>query len=287
MSNHNFDLLIEHHSRLKSLLEEFSDKSYIFKNCKLTIWEAFQIEGWYEFLVNHNIEKAKQCFYNGAKSDVYYYKLFTENVEDLFSYGRTHVLQASLSDDKSIMNEYSLIDYQLKKSGKKLVWYHDMVQQGESHIYCAMINRAMNSDISGLSELIEVAKTKTVVKKINEWILLDLGFFQALVDRDMDNIYKVINTLCTSEHKKRNKHSWIYKDLVSQPAQGYAKIAWLNDLQVEVDNPLVHNELLSLQPNQSYNDDAGELISRMTLQSYINNYNGQKLSDEEYRNLYT
>ncbi len=286
MSNQNLSNLIEHHSKLLSRLGEFSDKRYIFKNCKQTIWEAYQIDGWYEFLVNHNIEKAKQSFYNGAKSDIYYYKLFTANVADLFSYGRTHVLEASLSDEKSVIYEYSQIDYQLKKSGKKLFWYHDMVQQGENHIYCDMINKAMNRNISGLSELIEIARTKTVVKKTNEWIGLDLIFFQGLVDNDKDKIYNVINALCTSEHKKRNKHSWIYQDLVSQPAQGYAKIAWLNGLQVEIDSPLLHKELLPLQPNQTYNDDAGELIIKMTLQSGIENYNGLKLSENEYQKIY-
>ncbi|MGB4849062.1 MAG: hypothetical protein WBP41_14150 [Saprospiraceae bacterium] len=281
-----FNELQVQHGKLTNRLSELADKRYIFKNCKPTIWEAFQISGWYEFLVNNRIEKAKQCFYDAAKTDIYYYSLFTENVSDLFSFGRTNVLETALTDDKSIMNEYSKIDYQLKQNGNKLVWYHDMVQLGENHIYCDMINKAMNCNMRGLSDLIEIARNKIMLNNKNDWMRPDLAFFQGLVDRDKDTIYKVIHTLCTSEHKERNKHSWIYTNLVSQPAQGYAKIAWLNELQIEIDNQLVHNELLPIRPNHVYFNNAKELISKMTLQSNVKDFNGQKLSHEEYQQLY-
>ena len=281
-----YDELIENHERLMNRLVEFESKWYIFKNSKHSIWQAYQVKGWYEYLINENIAAAKQAFYDCSKIDIYLYQKFTKTGSDLFSAGRTHVLQTALSDSKDLMNEYNLIDYPVSKRKDKIIYYSDLVQEGKGYIYCDLINKAMNQETDKLANLIEIVKQKTLQLKKNQWLSIDLLFFEGIINNDKDKVFEVVNQLCTTEHKKRNKHSWFYKDLVSHPAQGYAKIAWLNGLQIEIENDLVHNDFLPTNPNDKYADNANELISKMTLESKIEYYNGQKLSEDEYNQLY-
>lgn len=272
---------------LKTLEENYEIRSnrfhniqsnqYYFKNCKFSIWEYFQIKAWYELLVNQDIEKSKQAFYDAAKTDIYYYKLYQENGSDLFSYGRTHVLEASLSDSEVVMKEYASINYKLRRHGRKLVWYSEMVNEGAGHIYCDLINRAMNKDYSALRHSIQIAKEKSLKLKKNQWLNLDLEFFNGILNKEKDKVFNVINLLCTKEHKKRNKHSFFYKDIISHPAQGYLKIAWINEMEIEIDNKYIHNEIIPINPNVKYDDNAKILIDKLDISEPPNNYNGQKV----------
>ena len=281
-----YDELIKNHESLMNRLKQYESKWFIFQNSKITIWEAYQIKGWYEYFINQNLKAAKQSFYDCSKIDIYYYQKVSKNGIDLFSAGRTHVLQTALSDSQSLMKEYNLIDYPISTRGKKILNYSDLVNEGKTYIYCDMINKAMNNEMDKLANLVEIAKEKTLNKKKNEWMELDVQYFQGLINKDKDIVKDIVEKLCTTLHKTRNRHSWFYKDIVSQPAQGYAKIAWLNDLQIEIDNDLVHNEFLPNKPNKEYIDNAKELISKMTLESNIEYYNGQKLREDEYNQLY-
>jgi hypothetical protein len=258
-------------------IRDCQSEDYYFKNCKFSIWQYFQIKGWFELLVNNNVEQSKQAFYDAAKTDIYYYQLFKENVSDLFAAGRTHVLETSLSDNKSVMNEYAKIDYKLRKYGRKLVWHSDMVKEGKGHIYCDLINRAMNRDYSLLNKSIKIAKEKSLNLKKNQWMHLDLEFFDGILNKKKDKVFKAINQLCTKEHKKRNKHSFFFKDIISHPAQGYLKISWINEIEIEVNNKYIHNELIPISPNKKYDDNAKILIEKMNVSEPPKNYNGWKV----------
>ena len=241
------------------------------------IWEYYQIKGWYELLIRNDTKKSKQAFFDAAKTDIYYYETYKNQVTDLFSYGRTHVLEAALSDNESVMLEYSEINYQLNKHGRKLVWYSDMVNDGEGHIYCALISAAMTKNLEELQRLIRIVKTKCLKLKKNQWMNIDLGFFEGIIEQDELRIKETIIQLCTKEHKRRNKHSFFFKDIVSHPGQGYLKIAWLNDFKVEVDNDYIHNEIISIEPNKNYEDNIARLMDNMIIEEPPENYNGQRI----------
>ena len=230
--------------------------------------------------MNNDIINAKQAFYDAAKTDIYYYHTYKSYVVDLFSAGRTHVLEASLSDSKSVMKEYSQINYQLHKHGRKLVWYSEMANDGEGHIYCALINSAMNQNTEELKRLNEIVRTKCLTLKKNQWMNIDLNFFEAIVEEDQTKIRDTIIQLCTKEHKRRNKHSFFFKDLVSHPAQGYLKIAWLNNMQIEIENKYLHQEILPIVPNEKYKDNVANLMSNMIIDEPPINYNGQRIKQE-------
>jgi hypothetical protein len=136
-----YDELIKNHESLMNRLEQYESNWFIFRNSKITIWEAYQIKGWYEYFINQNLKAAKQSFYDCSKIDIYYYQKIAKNGIDLFSAGRTHVLQTALSDSRSLMKEYNLIDYPISKRGKRILNYSDLVIEGKTYIYCDMINK--------------------------------------------------------------------------------------------------------------------------------------------------
>ena len=270
----------ENFERRHKRFEQITNNEYYFKNCRLSIWEYYQIKGWYELLVNKDTKKSKQAFYDAAKTDIYYYETYKNQVTDLFSYGRTHVLETALSDKVSVMKEYSNINYQLNKHGRKLVWYSDMVNDGEGHIYCALISAAMTKNITELERLNKIVQTKCLNLKKNQWMNIDLKFFEGIVEEDETKVKDTILQLCTKEHKRRNKHSLFFKDIVSHPAQGYLKIAWLNNMQIEIENEVIHQEIIPIEPNKEYEDNVAKVMSNMIAEEPPNNFNGQKIKRE-------
>jgi hypothetical protein len=52
----------------------------------------------------------------------------------------------------------------------------------------------------------------------------------------------------------RNRYSFC-KDFFSFPALGYAKLAWLKDIEVDINHPGVPKELLLVRPNKEYIDE--------------------------------
>lgn len=95
-------------------------------------------------------------------------------------------------------------------------------------------------------------------------MIFNYTFFKGILDRDKDAIFDSITRLATKEHKRRNKNSYYMKTLISQPAMGYAKIAWINGFEVEFDSPLISNDLLPIKPSKDYQNKIQPYIDLMT-----------------------
>ncbi len=54
------------------------------------------------------------------------------------------------------------------------------------------------------------------------------------------------------DHKKRNRQMGIAAEYISTPALGYAKLAWLKGMEVDIDHPFVPKELLPFRPLDKY-----------------------------------
>src|SRR5690606_20218014 len=99
--------------------------------------------------------------------------------------------------------------------------------------------------------IIETGTFKKLPK--NDVLLkLDYEFYKALLNKDKIKCEEILEQLVSPKiHKKRNGNLILSK-YVSQPALGYAKLAWRQGLEVEVNSPLVHKELLPIQPLVRY-----------------------------------
>lgn len=246
------------------------------------IWQSFESEAWYEYLIENNIEKSKEAFSNCGKIDL---EQCSYN-KDIFNYKRNSPLYAVLSDNLDVISSFNEIDYNIKNGTKKIKTYKELVKLGKSHIYIDTIIKSMNKDYKGLKENLKIMDNVFLKMKKNALLKIDYDFFKGILDKNKDLIFESINTLANKEHKKRNRDSAFYKDLVSQPAMGYAKIAWVNGYELEFDSTLIHNELLPFKPNKNYTNQVLTLKDNMTLESIKPDFNGIKLSEEEFKERY-
>ena len=77
-----------------------------------------------------------------------------------------------------------------------------------------------------------------------------------MIEKDKSGCEVAINELLTPKrHKQRNKYMELINEFISHPAIGYAKLAWLKGIEVELDSPLVPNPLLPVNPNESYTEE--------------------------------
>jgi hypothetical protein len=81
----------------------------------------------------------------------------------------------------------------------------------------------------------------------------DGEILKAILENDKGKIEELLHfLLLPRNHKKTNGIYPLRRDLLSFPALGYAKLAWLRGIEIEIDHPLIPKELLPLQPNKEY-----------------------------------
>ncbi len=275
--------LIASYNRGQKRLERYNSKQFVFKNGLNLIRQSFESEAWFEYLVNNSVENCKEAFSNCAKIDL---ERCAFN-HDILSYSRNSPIYAVLSDNLEIIKSFSEINYTIQGGPKKNKTYRELVKIGKSHVYIDSIIKSMNKDFDGLQENLEIMDRVLLKLKKNALLKIDYDFFNGILSKNKDLIFKSINVLASKEHNKRNRDSAFYKDLVSQPAMGYAKIAWINGHQLEFNSPLIHNDLLPIKPNKNYSDKVLKLKENMTLEIQDPNYNGIKINDELYDELYS
>lgn len=168
-----------------------------------------------------------------------------------FDYSIYSVCFALLCDNKETIKRYSKLRY---PSFGKMSSMDERVLKGEAPIWCNTIQLLLANDIDTLKRNLHILKTSTLKKltKNEELLKTDFEFYKALYANDKSRCEAVLEQLVSPKiHKKRNDDPLLGK-YVSQPALGYAKLAWMRGLEVEVKSPLVPKELLPVKPNESY-----------------------------------
>jgi len=205
-----------------------------------------QITGlWYcnqTFFLHHlkyeKYDDLKLDAYRCARLDEFLVTHFDSRILD---YGINHITYALLSDDKELIKRYANLGH------KVYMW---MVERGHSTpMYC--IQQIMKSDWEQVKWSLEIMKTKNV--KMAKAIQPDLRFFEGILEKDENKMRDAVIQLLKN-HKKRNGQMGIAQDYISVPALTYAKLAWLQGIEIEIDHPLVPKELLPIRPLDNYDD---------------------------------
>lgn len=263
--------------RSEGYLKKFESKDYIFKNSLRQIQQSYQTIAWYNCLVHKNVENTKHALFNSGMTILKADQLFSDRTSELLSKPRIALSEITLSDSVEVIKRLSDLDFLYPVDHNKMELFSD-VQKGETQIYTALIIKAAIGDTSGLEELLNILQNNPKAQKKNEWFKDEIPFFEGIIKKDKDKIFNTISHLCSpKQHKITNSYNGIYKELVSFPAIGYAKIAWLNKIEVEFENPLIVNELLPIQPIKEYIDEIELLIPKMTLESDYKFHNGLKV----------
>ena len=90
-------------------------------------------------------------------------------------------------------------------------------------------------------------------QKLNKVLVPDRLYLEGLMDMNKGKMEEGL-LLLLKDHKKRNKHKGIAQDYIFIPALGYAKLAWLKGMEVEIEHPLISKELLPIKPLEKYED---------------------------------
>jgi len=199
-------------------------------------------------IADNNFQQSKQHFYTASLLDELRILKFND---DQLSFGLGFTCYPVLSDNERLIQRYSNLRYQ---AWGKMTGMEDNVLKGKSDIWCNTIQFFMGNDKQGIERNLNIIETKTLLKlsKKEEWLKDDYEFFKALYSSDKSKIEAVLEKLVSPKiHKKRNIND-IHAKYISLPALGYAKLAWRKGIEVEVNSPLVPNELLPIQPLDSY-----------------------------------
>jgi hypothetical protein len=170
----------------------------------------------------------------------------------LLDYGLNHIGFAILSDNEPLIQSYSKLRY--KRGANAELSMDEMVLQGESAIWCNTVQFFMANDFKGIERNLNIIETLTLPKlpKNQQELKLDYEFYKALLIKDKSKCEEILEQLVSPViHKKRNDNAVLNK-YVSQPALGYAKLAWRQGLEVEVNSPLVPKEILPIEPLDNY-----------------------------------
>jgi len=259
--------------RAINLLSEFANKDYIFKNSVRQIQSSYQFIAWDSWVNSNDLNSFK----NGLSNSILTLVRSNENFRNLGSYmtlPRIPICELALSDNQDLMQTFSNQDYEVRLSESKSGKYSELVKSGGIQIYVALFLAAMKGDMAELGNLLSIIERP---KSKRLYFEDELPFFKGLLENDKDLIVNTINDIgSTRNHKRTNSNNGIFKDIASLPAIGYAKIAWINNHQIEFQNKLIHNELLPVSSNISYSYDVDSIIDNMTMESEYLFHNGAK-----------
>lgn len=126
---------------------------------------------------------------------------------------------------------------------------------------------ALQDNWDALTEMMTIYNHQ-IEKRREKWRTNDRNFFTGLLNRDTGLVEQALKALLQPRtHKQRNIDA-LAQNIVSHPAFGYAKLAWLKGLPLSVDSPLVPQALLPVQPLAEYTNPypfLNELVANLCM----------------------
>lgn len=200
------------------------------------LWYIQEISLISQFFIKNNINKTKLHCYICGLLDEYAINKFDSRILD---YGIDHISYALLSDNKELIQRYADLSH---------THYMELVKNGQSTPMYA-IQCIIKEDWKQLKWALEILDKKRLAK--NKTLMPDREFYEGMMNNDKQQIEKSLTQLI-KDHKKRNKNKELINEFISHPALGYAKLAWLKGIEVEVNSPLVPKELLIVKSLDNY-----------------------------------
>ena len=115
------------------------------------------------------------------------------------------------------------------------------------------LQAVLRNDWKDYQEIKALANQK--INKLREVVQFEFGIYDAIYERDKDKIIEIVQTLLKPKvHKAYNKDfsEEFNGDIWSHHPVMFTKLAWMNGLEIEIDNPLVPMELMPVKPLDQY-----------------------------------
>jgi Immunity protein 49 len=211
----------------------------------------------YSYFDEANLGISKQHFYICGLLDAFRIKQFNSGH---FTYDLHSIGYAMLSDNLPfVKNDYahlSFTDFYLEDVTEKRIdrTMEDHVLSGDDG--CIFVH-TIQQFLLGNTALIE--RNLAIMEKVwfskpneNSTMQYDVNFFKALCLKDVSKSEALLKEMVSPKiHQKRNDDA-LLKKYISMPALGYAKLAWILGIEVDVKSKLIPKELLPIQPNNTY-----------------------------------
>lgn len=151
------------------------------------------------------------------------------------------VSMALLSDCLPLLKQFQDLRY----NGRE--YLH---QRGGMIIYA--LECILNDDWEEVKKIENIAKElmKKNPKKFN--YVPYLTAWRGYQEGRTDLVFEAVNEMI-SQHDRTNDFP-LLNDLISCPALGYAKLAWLQGMEIDFNHPLIPQAMLPYQPLEVYDD---------------------------------
>lgn len=240
-------------NRLKELFSEHieSEHKYL-KNfyddpsgVALSLTFIFEEKALHSHFINHDLATTKQSFYLCGRLSEYRVTNFDNS---LLNYALNLVFYTFLSDNPHLIKRFTSWTY------SKMDMMLDIGFHGLGALMSNTMQLLLKRDLEGVEHNLEKLK-KIVEKKSGTWAVLDYQFYKALAEQDKRQAEQLLAEFVSPKnHKARNKHFALVGELISVPAIGYAKLAWLLGVEVEVNSPYIPREWLPIRPLAIYDE---------------------------------
>jgi hypothetical protein len=210
----------------------------------------------YSFFEENNLSKTKQHFYACGLLDAFRIKTYEDR---MFDYDLHSIGYAMLSDNlhfvKSVFANLTYNSTYLEDITEKAIpiTMEDNVLQGEGAIFTHTVQQFLLGNNNIIERNLEIMeKVYFNAPHQNSTLQCDVNFFRALYQKDVSKCEAILKEMVSPKiHQKRNDDP-VLKKYISMPALGYAKLAWILGIEVEVKSKLIPKELLPIKPLDNY-----------------------------------
>ncbi|CAG5000072.1 hypothetical protein DYBT9275_02378 [Dyadobacter sp. CECT 9275] len=226
-----------------------NEKPFEFDRLTYGIWFNHEMIGLYNLFVAENIDEAKKEFYICGTLTNYNtlrFGYFNEEIPYISAIDNVdfmsfidHFSYVLLSDSPELIEQFSQLHHQ---------WWEKKLSTGYL-VLASSVQFVLRDDWEGLEK--NMFYFDKLIKKAKK-IQYDKDFFVALMENNEAKVTAAIETLCSKKIHQYNNDFPIKEEIISFPSVGYAKLAWLKGMKVQINNPLVPMELMPVQPLEHY-----------------------------------
>jgi len=224
--------------RIKELINNYSSIEIGVRNDTYNLWFPNHNLALYYLLIAENITQSKIHFYLCGRL----YDFYIKKPSSMHHFSHTRICTGILSDEPKL----------IRCLGE--IWapdFYSYMQNGSGY-FAFGIQKIIQKDWVKLAWLTDELEQRVTKFKKWEFAHFDKEIFAGFLERDKSRIEAGLAGLTEKKyHRKRGQWDGNI-DFISYPAVGYAKLAWLNGLEVEAVSPLIPRELLPIQPLNEY-----------------------------------
>lgn len=198
-----------------------------------------------DYYVKNDLKNAKNIAYVIAKLYPLGASFHLENKFPFFF--------ALLSDNKKIIEEYSIISTDIKPHPDLPEYEIGKLEPRnyDTRFATYALQCVIKQDWDEYHKIKELVKRK--IKKLNPRNKYEFEFYDLLEHRDTTKIKELINLLLTKRvHKTLDRETSFFYEVFAFHPTLFTKLCWMNGLEIEIDNSLVPMNLMPIEPLEEY-----------------------------------